>query len=238
MKLLCALPVGVAITLLLGASAFADQITGLYNTGVNASGTPTADGSLDSHYTVTGSPDGSGLGSPGVYNSSGGYPIGPWLGDDSVSSWISPVGLSGGDGQTWGPAGNYGYETTFDVTGSSGLAGLSISGQFAADNGLTDVILNGTEISLSDTGGLGSWTSFTINQPDFTTGINTLYFIVNNADNPSPTGLRVEFNAQPSSAVPDSDLGMATPALAFGLLIGVSALFGRRNRRLLGSAAS
>lgn len=64
----------------------------------------------------------------------------------------------------------------------------------------------------------------------------TPVLIVNNAYSSeiNPTGLRVEF----ASAVPDSDLGMASPALAFGLLIVGSALLNWRNRRLLGSTAS
>jgi len=243
MKFFCTLPACVAISLLLGASAFADPISGLYNTGVDDSGTPLADGSLDSHYTITSAPysDYYGLPVAAAYNSSNSYPIPPWLGDDSVSSWIAPVGLlqDYGYGSTYDFAGNYDYQTTFEVTGSD-LSDLSISGQYAADDGLVGILLNGNSISVSNPGSFSSWTSFTLDQTDaagdFVTGVNTLDFIVNNqySTEINPTGLRVEF----TPAVPDSDLGMATPALAFGLLIVGSALLNRRNRRLLGSAAS
>jgi len=243
MKFASALSPIVAVSLLLGASALANPISGLYNTGVDASGNPLADGSMDSNYTITSAPysDYYGIPSAAAYNSSNGYPIGPWLGDDSVSSWIAPFGLfqDYGYGSTYYLAGNYDYQTTFEVTGTD-LSDLSISGQYAADDGLVGISLNGNAISFSDPGSFSSWTSFTINQTDaandFVTGTNTLDFIVNNAYSTeiNPTGLRVEF----ASAVPDSDLGMAAPALAIGLVLVGSALLNWRNRRLLGSTAS
>lgn len=83
------------------SAAQAATITSLFNTGVNNSGTPLPDGTVgDPHYSLVSAPAGS-TSSILVRTSAGGFPIGPYLGDDSLSAWIGP----NNDSTLDGPAG-------------------------------------------------------------------------------------------------------------------------------------
>jgi hypothetical protein len=104
--------VAFAAALAATTSAGAATITGLYNTGVGSSGTPL---------------------------SAGGFPIGPYLGDDAVSAWIGP----NNDSQIDGPGGQYEYQTTFTVAGL--LSTASIFGQWSSDNAGIEILLNGAD---------------------------------------------------------------------------------------------
>ena len=129
----------VVVVLAFGGPLCADPIVGLFNTGVDAAGTPLPDGTIgDPHYSL--------VSAPGqtteirVRTSAGGYPIdgtGGWLGDDSISAWIGP----NSDPQLDGPAGNYDYQTSF-VLPSDGI--VSITGQWTTDNEGVDIELNGS----------------------------------------------------------------------------------------------
>ena len=172
----------VAILILAGA-AHAGTIE-IFNTGVNGSGVPLIDGTVgDPHYTLIVVPSGSTT-DIRVRTSAGGYPVvGAWIGDDSISAWIGP----NNDPSLNGPDIFYTYRTTFDLSGFD-PATASLTGQWAADNELSNILLNDVPTGKT-AGGFNSWSSFTISS-GFVAGVNTLDFIVNNGG--GPTGLRVE----------------------------------------------
>src|ERR1035438_8803857 len=108
--------------LVVASVAQATSIT-VYDTGVNASGTPLANGTIgDPHYTLISVPGGTTT--IMERTSVGGNPIPPWLPDDSLSDWIGPHN----DNSLDGPNGNYDYRTTFDLTGFD-ITTVVISGQ-------------------------------------------------------------------------------------------------------------
>lgn len=161
----------------LTAAGIAQAAVGLYNTGVDAGGNPLPLGTVDSHYTVDG-------GDAYAFDASGGYPVGPWLGDNTTSAWISPTTT------TFAVSGaTYTYATSFDLTGID-LGTAFIAGRWASDDPVTGVRLNGNTLGLAG-GNYTYWTPFTI-ASGFTSGINTLAFDVINSGG-GPTGLRVEF---------------------------------------------
>src|ERR1700722_4728184 len=88
-----------AILALISASpaAQASTITGLYNTGVDNAGNTLSNGTLDTHYSLV--PP---AGPLQAFTSANGFPIPPWLGDDSLSTWIGPNNSS-----ATGPGGAY-----------------------------------------------------------------------------------------------------------------------------------
>jgi len=172
-------------------------IADLFNTGVDGSGTPLADGMTgDPHYTITSVPGGTT--DVRVRTSAGGFPIGPWLGDNSTSAWIGPNNASNLNS----PAGDYTIETSFTVPGIADPSSVVISGEWATDNPGVDILLNGNSllaaghISSADlSGGFGSFTPFSFGPgvPFFQFGTNTLGFVFNNAPpSDNPAGLRVD----------------------------------------------
>lgn len=164
-------------------------VPGLYNTGVNAAGRPLTDNTTDPHYSLTFG------GSTGyVATEAGGFPIPPWLGSNSMSTWISPSpdthGLSDGLGTY-----NYSYRTSFLLTGMD-RSTVRIAGRWATDNNGVNILINGVSTGQSNTSQFASWTPFEITN-GFVNGVNTLTFVVNNGSPGSPagtdpTGLRVE----------------------------------------------
>lgn len=174
-------PAAIAAALLAATSAHAAVISGLYNTGVNNTGTPLSNFSSELHYTLVSVP--SGTTSVRVATSANAFPIGPWIGDDAVSAWIGP----NSDSQLNGPAGTYDYRVTFSLAGYN-AATAAIAGLWATDDSGTNILLNGASTG-SSAGGFSSFTSFSITS-GFVAGTNTLDFIVSNTG--GPTGLRVE----------------------------------------------
>lgn len=181
--------------------AQAGAIPGLFNTGVNASGTPLPDGTLnDPHYSLVSVPGGTTT--TLVRTSAGGYPIPPYIGDNSLSAWIGP----NNDSTLDGPIGNYDHQVSFDLTGFYANTAI-ITGGWSSDNNGVAIFLNGV-----DTGNPGtSFTQFSLGFAPFSIttgfqpGINTLDFIVYNGG--GPTALRVEMTGtatptpEPSSLV-------------------------------------
>ena len=213
----------IAVSLFAVAGPVYASVIPIFNTGVDASGFVLANGTLgDPHYTLTTAPGGTT--SLRIMTSVGGFPIGPWLGDNTLSTWIGPDN----DTQANGPAGNYTYRTTFDLTGlTPGTANLT--GQWATDNPGVDILLNGVSTGITASG-FTSWTGFTLSS-GFVAGVNTLDFVVNNQG--GPTGLRVEISGTASSA------GTATPEpTAFLLLTGGLAGLALLRRRTLKPAES
>jgi hypothetical protein len=162
----------------------AESVTGLFNTGVDASGTPLPDGTIgDPHYALVSVPGGTT--DIRVRRASGGFPIPPWLGDDAVSAWIGP----NNDASVDGPVGAYDYRTTF--TAAFGGT-LTLTGRWSTDNEGIGISLNGGPPTnpITDPLSFESWHPFTVTGV-VTAGVNTLDFLVHNDG--GPTGVRVEF---------------------------------------------
>jgi len=180
-----------ALVLATTAAAHAVPITTLYNTGVSSLHVVRANNQGETHYRLVSAPPGSSTGVR-TATSGNGFPIPPWVGDNTLSGWVGPTGA----GDLTGPVGNYTYETTFDLTGLQAST-ASITGQWSVDSFSVNVLLNG--VSTGNTA-----TDFTKFYPrtirtGFVAGLNTLDFVINNQG--GPTGLRVEMtgNATPNA---------------------------------------
>jgi hypothetical protein len=200
----------------------------LFNTGVDASGTPLADGTIgDPHYVLVSVPGGTT--DLRVRTSAGGYPIPPYIGDDSSSAWIGP----NNDSEVNGPVGSYDYRTTFSLAGLNPATAL-ITGGWSSDNNGLQILINGV-----DTGNPGtSFSQFSIGFASFSIssgfdpGVNTIDFIVNNGG--GPTALRVEMSGTASNVPELSTWGM--------MLVGFAGLgfagYRRTSKRLSAPAAA
>jgi hypothetical protein len=207
--------------------AFAAGIgLGLFNTGVNGSGIVLPNGTTpDPHYSLVSAPAGT-ASSTLVRTSSGGYPlppVGPYLGDDSVSAWIGP---DSGE-QLYGPDGLYDYQTSFT---SPVTRTIVLKGQWATDNQGVNIDVDGIPTGNTIPYEYGSgpysfetWTTFTLIAP-VTKGTNSIDFILNNepysGDPQNPTALRVEFTsvAIPLPASVWAGLGLIGSIGAFRLV--------------------
>jgi hypothetical protein len=196
----------------LAIGVHANPIITVFNTGVGPSGTPLPDFTIgDPHYHLISVPGGTT--DIQVRTSAGGFPVGLWLGDNSLSAWIGPNNPSNNDPAAVGEPGIFTYRTTFDLSGWVAST-ASIAGEVASDNWLVDVQLNGMSLGIT-TGfeDFGFFTPFTITT-GFIDGINTLDFVVRNGS--GPTGLRVQMtgsadlSAGGPGTVPD---GSATAGL-------------------------
>jgi hypothetical protein len=196
----------------LAGAAHANPII-IFSTGVDGSGIPLPDGTIgDPHYLLTVVPGGTT--EIRVRTSVGGYPIPPWIGDDSISAWIGP----NNDLQVDGPVGNFEYQTTFSLAGLNPDTAV-LSGRWATDDdSVGTILLNGVPTANSATT-YNVWYAFSINS-GFVAGNNTLDFIVHN--NGGPTGLRVEISGTADS-VPE-------PASLVLLAVGLAALTALRRR--------
>ena len=89
----------------LPVGSFAATITTLFNTGVNASGTPLADGTIDPHYTDT-------IGANSVFVEA---TNGAWVSPGAVAKYVAPDTSGGGSYLS----GNYtlDYVISFSLTG-------------------------------------------------------------------------------------------------------------------------
>jgi len=206
--------------LTLANPANAANISTLFNTGVDASGSVLPSGTInDSHYSLTVVPTGSTTDTR-IIAAIDGYPIdgSHYLGDNTLSRWIGPNNAS----DLTSPSGTYVYHTTFDLTGFN-VSTAHIVGQWATDNQGLDIALNNNSLGLTNNVEYSSFTGFSISN-GFVAGLNTLDFTVFNGS--APTALRVEMTGTASliSAVP-------VPAATWLFGSGVVALFGSVFRR-------
>lgn len=189
---------------------------GLFNTGVDSTGSLLAGGSLDSHYSILETA------SSGVAIDHYSYPgFGAWLPPTSSSQWIwenrngQPVNVT----RT--------FRTTFDMSGFE-LATAVINGRWAADNIGLDILVNGASTGQTIPGSyasFNSWHSFSINSSLLVSGVNTIDFQVQDVGGIS--GFRAEFlTATADVAVPDS---AATITLLGAVLLGMMGYNRRRS---------
>jgi hypothetical protein len=161
------------LVLLLGAQANAGGIT-LFNTGVDASGTPLPLGSLDPHWSIIAGP---GITSPTpavvLADQRAGDPYSQSL--DSEWVWVHANGVAA----THVP---YVFQLTFNLTGFN-PATATLSGSWSVDN-IGKILLNGSAsvgsgaLSLGERDGgsnYGTLHSFSITG-GFISGVNTLDF--------------------------------------------------------------
>lgn len=202
--------VAAIIGLCMPLSASAASIAGLYNTGAGIS----VDKTQDAHYTFTKI---SGAGSSSTVKNGyaavgSGWPIGPWLADNTTSHWLTPTSSRG---QSLDPTlnGVYDWSLKFDLSGFDAST-ASFAGRFAADNS-AQAFLNGHLIGTAS--GFTNWFSFSAASSLFVAGLNTIEFKVTNLHLTSgnPTGLRVEFTSSDVSAIPvPAAIWLFGPALA------------------------
>lgn len=185
----------------------------LFNTGVDAAGTPLSGNAIDPHYSIVNS---AAFGPAAYAVRSADAPTlitpGGWLLDNAQSSWLVPVvGVFFTD--VPGVTDNITYRTSFDLTGYDAASAL-INGLWATDDTGLEIRLNGVAVPGAGVAQFDAWTAFAING-GFLAGINTLEF--DTRSTASPTGLRVEMTAQftPIHRVPEpGSLALAALALA------------------------
>ncbi len=151
---------------------------------------------MDPYYWIAASPYGP---LPAYVVTTDGFPIPPWVANNSSSRWISRTANAQAD-----LVGLYTFRTTFDLTGFQPSTAV-IVGQWSSDNS-AQIWLNGvfTGVELNFERPFLSMHNFTLTG-GFQPGVNTLDFIVNNWDCPgcnqsNPVGLRVlilEATAEP-----------------------------------------
>ena len=172
----------------------------LYGTGLASDRSVLVPGTRDPHYTVTLSAEKVTPAPPAPALVIDGHPA--WAANSSDSQWLGPVQ----PGTANVAAGNYRYQTTFDLSGFvPETARLTLN--LAADNRLNSVVLNGVSMGISFVG-------FSEMSPDFLltsgfrSGTNTLEFRwANDGGGANPGGLRVQARGTARSvSAPDSKL--------------------------------
>lgn len=172
-----------------------DNVAGFFASGLGVDGQPLPNGSIDPHYTLLTNPDNTE--SETVFVQSN-VP-GAWLPNSTTSKWVGPradtaaaAALTADDGE--GP-GNYVYRTRIDLTNFD-LPTVRITGSWTSDNVGLAIRVNGVATGLVNTGNFAALTPFTIDTtvaPGLVAGVNTIDFLVNNADAATGfTGLRVD----------------------------------------------
>ena len=209
MKKILAFAAVAALSVAGVAPADAAVITSLYNTGVTNSGTATTGNGADLHWTLADGPAYTG-GTNGV------YPIGPWVSDTSTVRWITPT-QDASDNNAVAP---FTYSTTFSLAGFD-FTTASLSGQFAADDYVSSILLNSTVLA-TNVGGYSYLTSFSAGSSAFVAGTNTLSFVSVNSGG-GPAGLQVQVSGM-ANAVPEPG-AWALMIVGFG---GIGAALRRR----------
>ena len=168
-----------------------EPIADLYNTGVDDHRALLANSAVDAHYLLVQSDDAAYPGPQSFVILDNVFPIGPWLGTTPDSKWIGPRPEAG----TGNVPGNYTYRTFFNV-GDRDPSTVIIVGRWLTDNTGVDIKVNGVSVANAPlSSSFTSWTTFTLASTNagFSTGTNTIDFVMNNAPPAGPTGIRVEY---------------------------------------------
>ena len=204
------------VTLSLSNASNAVPIS-IFNTGTNGiNGSWGSPNVSDIHYTVI---------APTVFTpvtvDDAFYPFPIWMPNNygtPGSQWIGPAGPNAN-----GPVAPYVYRTTFNIPANAILSTASITGDWATDDGGTDIRINGTPTGQTSPFN-NSFTAFSVNS-GFVFGTNTLDFHLTN-NGGGPTGLRIDHIAGSYQVVPEP----TTVALScVGFIIG--GCLCRRGRR-------
>ena len=192
--------------LLMTAAAMAVPIPGMFNTGVDNSGSPLGNNVVDPHWVLSAGPQGT----PTAIT---GDPRPPsWVANTATSRWVTPEV----NGNTGVLAGTYVYDLTFNLTGFLPST-ASISGMWASDNN-SSVFLNGALIA-THVGGGTAFTAFDnfSTATGFLPGINTLTIQAVNAG--GPAGVHVTALVGDATPVPEPTSGLLTFTLASWALV-------------------
>lgn len=191
----------------------------IFNTGVANDHSLLTDGVADGHWNLSSNP-GEYTSTAYVLNSST-YPQNPyWNLSGSDSKWIQP----GSGSNDTHMIGEYRYTQNFDLSGYlANTAQLKL--RYAADNEVSDVLLNGVSL------GLGSHVGFSLSDwktvnSGFVSGMNSLTIVTTNYNDTTsynPTGLRAEVMGT-VEAVPE-------PTTTAVLGLGVAAFMRKRIRK-------
>jgi hypothetical protein len=154
----------------------------MFNTGVDGAGVPLGDQVLDPHYTLTVNPDS--VASETYTSLDDGFPIPPWIANNSTSRWIT---VRPADDDSEGAPGSYTYQTTFTAPGSD----TSVYGRLAVDDGLSDILVGGVSTGLGADNGFDEWQLFQLDIGAADTSVS--FVVANGGTSDNPTGLRAEF---------------------------------------------
>jgi hypothetical protein len=195
---------------LVGASANAATIPGLFNTGTDASNVALAGGNgvIDPHYLIASST------SPGFAGQQAVTFQCCYIADDADSRWVS-LSANGSPGSNVTI-----YRLSFSLAGLDPTT-ASISGSGGSDNA-GRIFLNGVDTGI-DINGFSALVPFVLNS-GFVAGINTLDFQV--SDFGAPTAFRVDDLTGTARLVS----GIPEPA-AWAMLIAGFGLVGAASRR-------
>jgi HYR domain-containing protein len=186
-----------AMVLGAAAQAYADDIV-IYNTGVGDDGLVLAPGSNDPHYRLVSRPAGAPIQAVVAFGHDA------YVANDPVgsagSSWLCQSTFC----DDFHDGGDYTYRTSFDLTGLD-PATASLTMSFAVDDTILDVRLNGVSTGISGGQFVAFGPQFAVSA-GFTSGVNTLDFIVFNAGNANPTGFRCRISgtANPSQTADET----------------------------------
>ena len=193
-------------------------IGSLYSTGVNNAGAPMPDNTTpDPHWQLTAGPGGTNLGDLRVRTASGGFPIGPWLGDDAKSAWVGELSPNH---DLSSAAGDYKATTTFTLP--AGATSVHLVGRWSTDDAALELLLNGQQVDGPNNTGFTTWTEFDISSTGIHPGLNT--FEARWSNSGGPGGVRVEFDEARFQTIPEP-----SSLLLFGL--GVLAFIGLLRKR-------
>lgn len=203
----------------------AQTVTGLFNTGVDGSGSPLADNATDPHWSfvsgLVGNP--AGPGTPGVVSCQNGA----WTSPGSAAKWTAT--------DTFGcsamAVASFTFFQTFTLGGFD-LTTVALSGNWSSDNVGFGIFLNGTQIEPTNGGAFGTLHPFSTGPsatPLFVNGVNTLAVQFNNSGGPGAFLVRdlvLTGQAAPVGVVPE-------PATVTLLGAGLALVAGvaRRRRR-------
>ena len=213
-------PLGASAASAPGALRVMTVVPGIGSTGIGADGMQIPDGEGDPRYVLAENPDGE-VNAPATVHLTSIPPITPvnWVGISDTSKWISSRADS-----AQAPAGDYVYQTTFNLTGFE-AASTVITGTWTSDNAGKAIRVNGVATGITAPGTFTTLTPFRIDDTNanFVTGVNTLEFVIENTS-VGPTGLRVDglrvlaSGGPVTAAVPNVNIqlnGAGRPVLTF-----------------------